>query len=267
MVAVLNVSCKNEERIPCDVCEPPDWVSSIHYREVKTDFKNGIYQMDCIINNYEEEECEAYLLLALRHPVFDPNRDLFVRGFGNDVKVDGFTICSYHQLSMERPILANNRHYDSVTFEFPVFLKKIKVPKKPFFNEKINILLPDGFTSCWAEIAIFINSKDIEESMKTKLDPEMLKNTYNENKNFSKELDRYKFKHYYSFFPDSSLFSYLTTNLGDLGLGFCDNIGMRTVDVLRAWNCCGGLETFLLTRFSRRTVPWPQDGITPFFFY
>jgi len=204
--------------------------------DVNTKFENGVFQIDFGIRS--EEEGDVFILLALRkaahkydHYICGIDPDFVVpSGFGDDVKVDGYQIRSYHQLFYYRKqyeisywIDSYNacncdyyrNHYDTPTKEFPVFVKKIRVPENASVREKINIHLPDTFTRCFGEIFLFRNSQAIEESMKTKLDPEMYKGD---------EI----FEQYCTLFPDSTIFSYLIAEgLNNLSLDYCENNGWR----------------------------------------
>ena len=187
---------------------------------IKTEFVDGVFRLDFKIES--DEEGEVFIMLALSQPddYVSP-----IRGYGNDVKVDGFTIRSYHQLPVSQ-LCEFGELVDSPILEFPVFVKKIMVPNGSI-HERINVRLPDGVTECWGQIALFRNSKAIEESMNTKVSPEAYwdkayKGTIN---GFSNNAPRdfEHFDHYYKLFPDSSMFSYLITSGSDLWYDYCDN--------------------------------------------
>lgn len=242
MVAVFCFSCRqiqtSEPEEPCWLAySPPQFFNSIKVKipcepscwpDVTTYYKEGIFHIDFDIES--EQEGEAFILLALRQAGywFDEWGNVanyhVSNGFGNVVKVDGYEICSYHQLTDFRTdilphIVPNNKikSFDTPTFEFPVYVKKITVPKNGTIHEIIKVHLPEPFTSCWGEIFLFRNSKAIEESMKTKIDPKLYKGNY-------------AFDTYCKLFPDSTLFSYLITcGLNNLVIDYCENIGTKNI--------------------------------------
>ena len=227
MIAMICFSCnrnQTDEICECDEnSRPYPFVSSINVEvPVKTAFEDGVFKIDCEI--VSDEESDAFILLALRH-IYDVNDPSYshgyIKGFGNEVKVDDYQIRSYHQLYFD-----SDKIY-SQTMDFPVFMKKIKVPNGSI-RERINIHLPDGFTESWGEIVVFRSSKAIEESMKTKIDIEMHKKTYYKNINMVYyPFAEGKIDAYHKFFPDSSLFSFLITSYRDLAVGYCENVGEK----------------------------------------
>jgi len=224
MLAFLCFSCnRNQTNQEGDdpICNL--WSSSIYtnWDDIKTEFVDGVFQIDCKITS--DEKGEAFILLALRKPEYD---DVPFRGYGNDVKVDGFTIRSYHQLPINQ-LAEFCELLDKPSLEFPVFVKKIKVTNGSV-HEKINVRLPDGVTECWGQIGLFRNSKAIEESIKTKVLSEAYwdkayKGTINGRLTDGYRRDSEYFDHYYKLFPDSSMFSYLITSGSDLWFDYCDN--------------------------------------------
>ena len=238
ILAVLCFSCNREVPGGSNDLEPASYALSLYVKEPKTSFKNGVFTVDLEIES--EFEGEAFILMALRHPYHQENDPNFeycvpVRGFGNEVKVDGFQIRSYHQM-----FVYFSRHFDphdeykhcyrnfEPVMDFPVFAKKIMAPKG-IYRERINIRLPDGHNWCWGEIAVFRNNQKFEESMKIKADPEIYWEKVSDNlKNMhpsKPDLDRLGVGIYHQIFPDSSMFSYLITSLCSLyfyGLDFDD---------------------------------------------
>ena len=225
MLAIVCFSCnRNEPSWLGD--EPADFLPSLLVKDPKTDFKDGVFTVDLEIES--DFEGEVFILMALRHPyrhLDDPNYEecVWVRGFGNEVKVDGYQIRSYHQMSAHLSFLFYPWNENSICYrpleknmDFPVFAKKIMAPKGTF-REQIKICLPDGHTWCWGEIAAFRNNRIFEESMKIKADPEMylekLPNYVKEMHPTKPDLERSGIGIYHQLFPDSSMFSYLTTSL------------------------------------------------------
>ena len=97
MFAIVCISCKREKAGELEHRIPVDWFFSLHVKEPKTGFKDGLFTVDFEIES--DFEGEVFILMVLRHPYThedDPNFDVCVpiRGFGNDVKVDGYQICS-----------------------------------------------------------------------------------------------------------------------------------------------------------------------------
>lgn len=277
MIAVLCCSCdQKSDGDGTDECCTGDYLaSSIYFKggtrtPLKTNYHDGIFQVDCEI--VSDEEGDAYILLVLlQDPTIDPppgivwcdevtagfqgictdrgvvfyNDTLNGRGFENEVKVDGFQIRSYHQhyRARHRVQYYENMYRDKITFdldapfmEYPVFVKKIKVTKNVPVREKINIHLPDGVNKCWGEMTLIRSTKAIEESMKTKIDPEMYQGAY-----FTRDGHKVRGKEnidtYCKFFPDSSMFSYLITSMDDLGFGYCENVGYVSIS-----GPCAGLS-------------------------
>ena len=226
MLAFLCFSCNRNQggEDPCCGGGPAGSIST-NWDDIKTEFVDGVFKIDCKITS--DEKGEAFILLAFRHPEYCCGGFVPISGYGNDLKVDGYQIRSYHQI----PLLQLRMYgelLDTPILEFPVFVKKIKVPKGSV-HEKIKVRLPDGLTDCWGQIFLFRNSKAIEESMKTKVSPEAYwekayKGTIN-GKKYEYPRDPEHFDHYYKLFPDSSMFSYLITSMTDLGFDYCDNIG------------------------------------------
>lgn len=243
MLAILCFSCnRNQESDPDEPGQgqygrPAEVGFSlfVHERPVTT-FKDGIFTVDLVIES--DFEGEAFILLALRRPSIpenDPNYDRCVpfRGFGNDVKVDGYQIRSYHQLHNQHRWfffpslypLSGNECFRPLepTFDFPVFIKKITAPKGTV-HEKINIRLPDGFNWCWGEVVAFRNNKAFEESMKYKVSRDILIEKLPDYLALEKiyhlldtlNFDKTPSSLYQQLFPDSSMFSFLTTNMGAL---------------------------------------------------
>jgi len=220
MLVIMCLACNRVQVCKCGKCDntgdPVPFASSLNIIEwPKTSFEDGIFKVDCIIES--DEESNAFILLVLRQA-----KDGAIKGFGNDVKIDGYSVRSYHQLYSDP---------DSPTMDFPVFMKKIKAPEGTI-RESINIHLPVGFKQCWGEIVVFRSSKAIEESMKTIIDPEMHKDTYNQMKYTqfgSFPLLEERIDKYYNFFPDSTLFSFLITSYRDLAIAYCENGGMKEV--------------------------------------
>lgn len=246
LLAVLFCSCRKEQNIEngdADDCVSGLFNTITIISPLVTNYIDGVFQVDCEI--VSDEEGDAFILLGLlqnasadsppgivwcdevpygsnctdRGAVFY-NEDLMGRAFGSDVKVDGFQIRSYHQLYRYRFALQRNDpqpyyldDFDlyAPTFEYPVFVKKIKVPKGPI-HEKIVIRLPDGVNNCWGTIIVFRNSKDIEETMKMKCSDYRVKYIINE------EWSSSRYDTYSNFFPDSSMFSYLITDIPELRL-------------------------------------------------
>ena len=206
----------------------PGYLNSIKVNEPKTYFKNGIFTVAFKIES--DYEGDAFVILALRQTYKlgdDSEADCDEhRGFGNDARVDGYQIRSYHQM-----IGPNIRKwFDDKTpchrplekceplLDYPVFLKKIKLPKGTI-NEEINICLPDGFNWCWGEILVFRNSHALEESMKTKIDVGRPGSAYYTFESTTEGIDFHVVTDvyiYHYFFPDSSMFSHLITSNRDL---------------------------------------------------
>ena len=168
-----------------------------------------------------------------------------VFGYGSDVKVDGYQVRTFQQVFALRvnssilyfdcyndngcvPVYANDHDVnDKPTMQYPTFVKKIKLPQKATFHEKINIRLPKGYNDCWGEILVVRSNKAIEESMKTKLDPERDKDN---------GVSGIYYDNYHHFFPDSSLFSYLIADLDILKSHYMEYVGYKDV----SWECCKG---------------------------
>ena len=222
MIAMMCFSCKQNDE--CDRFTDFPFFTSLEIKEdPKTNFKNGIFTVDVEIKS--DYKGEAFIMLALRQVNNEKSKNCepYYRGFGNDVQVDGYQIRSYHQLIKYRldawfneknpcysPFDANAPKLD-----FPVFVKKLQLLKGSV-REKINIRLPDGFNWCWGETVVFRNDHAIEESMKTKVDPN--------HKGDATYIHR-------QFFPDSSMFSFLITSYQDL----CHFVEWTEKEV--AYNC------------------------------
>ena len=236
VLVVLYSSCKQKLTDDCGFCMLPDRANSISVKiPEKPVFKNGVFQVDLEIES--DEESDAFIWMVLVHPELrdfeewyhyyyssgvncDSNHpdygydvNIYAKGFGCDVKVDGFQIRTFNQVYRYQDDLCE---YEKPTTKYPVFIKRIKLPENATIHEKIDIHLPDDFIECWGEIFIFRNSKAIEESMKTKLNPEK----YN-------EFPCPHFNSYYKFFPDSSLFSYLMTDIYQLRENYVENSGYK----------------------------------------
>ena len=222
-IAVFCITCKQEKPCISDTIHEFEGAFSIYAKApypLKSSYMNGVFQVDCEIKS--DEEGDAFIFMVLRHARLDS-----IKGFGNNVKVDGFRISGYFQF--KDGVYPN---IDAPTFEYPVFVKKVKVPKDASIHEKINIHLPDTFTRCWGDLAFVRNSKDIEESMKTKIDPEKFMSKYRHRLaeyEISYYDSRARFDLYYKLFPDSSLFSYLSTSMSDLCIDYCEDGGEKNI--------------------------------------
>ena len=212
VAVVFCFSCGKHTVEGCGSFEfPPRELPSIEIVEpVLTNYRNGIYSVYFTIES--DFEGEAFIAMVLRQAYFRTGGFIFnvdtqmmdscyvlAKGFGNSVVVEGYQIRSYHPF-YENLFPCPNRSLDP-TLDFPVFLKKIKVPKGSF-SEKINIRLPIGVKECFGELVVFRNNKAFEESMKTKISLESFTNEY-----VVPTMEIYQ-----NFFPDSSLFSYLITS-------------------------------------------------------
>ena len=243
-VVAFFCSCSKEKNIEnCDADECfVSLYNTIYIKPLETNFNDGVFQVSCDIVSYEEGE--AFLLLGLlKDASADPppdylgnkevpfyNYDLYGRAFGNEAKVDGFQIGSYHQVYNLRDALQRGGvlgpypypdiDLDAPTFEYPVFVKKINVIKGTV-HEKINIRLPDGVNSCWGTILTFRNNEYLEETMKTSI------YEYYDSCNYESlyilTIRKSRIDTYYKFFPDSSMFSYFLTDISALSFNFDKN--------------------------------------------
>jgi len=260
-MVVFSFSCNQEngndgEETPCYA----PWGHAIRIvNPLETSYSDGVFHIDCEI--LSDAECDAFLLLILMQDTktFPPSdtvlwidetpidfsvckekykdndklyyilkyENFLLKGIGNETKVDGFQIRSYHQLYKYRNSVKEIK-YPSLfnlaapIIEFPVFVKKIKVLKDVSVHERINVRLPEGVNNCWGEMVAFKNNQAIEESMKTKVDIEEFKKGDNYFFHHVITATKERFDTYYSFFPDSSMFSYLITSPMDLGFNYCD---------------------------------------------
>ena len=200
---------------------PISYLPSIDIVEpVKTNFRNGIFTIDFKIES--DFKGEAYIAMILRHRQVD-NKSVElcypVKGFGSDVKVYDYQIRSYH------PVYATQCRrdiYDKLILDYPVFLKKINVPKGTI-GEKIRIRLPNGVKDCFGEILVFRNNKALEESMKTKV---------GSTESFSNQ----RLEIYRNHFPDSSMFSFIITNRTSLER-YSEYDGHKTIINPWAFDC------------------------------
>ena len=189
LLAVFFCSCK-EKCVPQGEIYPDICPHSIDIMEpVQSSFKDGIYRLDFDIQS--DVKGDAFLWLMLRRWGEDSEPLDF-----DDVHVYDFQIRAY---SFNYFFNSDQCDNDMPTIKFPVFMKKINLPQNTSIHETIDIRLPDGFSNCVVDLFLFRTNENIEETKKTKLNPE----------NYGSDCH---FDRYYNCFPDSSLFSYLMTN-------------------------------------------------------
>ena len=192
LLTVFFCSCK-EKCVPQDMPIDFERQYSVDVIDpVKYSFIDGVYRVDFDIKSDIKGDAFIWLMLL------QWREDEIPLDVGSDVHVYGFQIRAYHQ-TFDCTGCEEWCYNDIPTMKFPIFMKKINLPQNTSIHETIDFRLSDGFSHCLVKMFLFRTNNDIEETMKTKLNPE----------NFGSDCH---FDKYYNCFPDSSLFSYLMTN-------------------------------------------------------
>ncbi len=167
----------------------------------------------------------AYILFHLQKSQLTQNGS-FYEGFGDTLKIDGYSIGSYHQFL----------YYDyfiGIPAEFSLFIKKVKLSADNIYSEVINIGLPNCYEKYEfvGVLEVFRENEYFENLKKVKL-IEMADHC-NDSDFFQWLCERYtddkKFRRYYEFFPDSSIFSYAITD--DMLMYLCSlKEGLHSMD-------------------------------------